>query len=83
MMSEQNRKGMATRVERINPCITFGDVGASVAYYISVLGFKRYVETPTLGIIKIDGHQIHLIKRMQDDIPDQVWVGVEDVAALY
>ena len=82
-MSEQNHKGMATRVERINPCITVGDVDASVAYYSIVLGFKRYVETPTLGIIEVDGHQIHLIKRIQGDNPDQVWIGVEDITLLY
>jgi len=72
MASELNGKGTPTHVERINPCLNVEDIAASMAYYIHVLGFKRYVETPTIGIIARDGHQIHLIKNLRDDPPVQL-----------
>lgn len=74
---------MTTKVERINPNLSVFDVAESVAYYVNVLEFDPYVETPTLGIVERDGHQIHLIQSTQDDHPVQVWIGIEDTATLY
>jgi hypothetical protein len=51
---------MTTKVERINPKLSVVDVAESVAYYVNVLGFDPYVETPILGSVERDGHQIHL-----------------------
>jgi catechol 2,3-dioxygenase-like lactoylglutathione lyase family enzyme len=82
-MTELNHKEMATRVERINPNLNVADVAESVAYYVNVLGFDPYVETPTLGIVERDGHQIHLRKSVSGDVPVQVWIGVEDTAILF
>lgn len=74
---------MNTRVERINPSLDVQDLRASIQYYVEVLGFELYVETPTLGIVERDGHQIHLRKGGPDSAADRVWIGVEDVAVLY
>jgi catechol 2,3-dioxygenase-like lactoylglutathione lyase family enzyme len=75
--------GMITRVERINPSLTVQDLAACVRYYAEVLGFAIYVETPMLGIVKSEGHQIHLRKASSDSSKVRVWIGVEDVATLY
>jgi catechol 2,3-dioxygenase-like lactoylglutathione lyase family enzyme len=74
---------MKTSVERINPCLNVHDVSASVKYYVDVLGFDLYVETPNLGIVERDGHQIHLNKSAGDIFAQQVWVGVGDIEVLY
>ena len=74
---------MRTRVERINPCLTVRDVSSSVRYYVDVLGFELYVETPTLGIVERDGHQIHLHKGASGRAGGRVWIGVEDVEVLF
>jgi len=71
----------ATR--RINPSLDVQDLPASVRYYVEVLGFAGYVETPALGIVESDGHQIHLRNGGRDSSPTRVWIGVEDVAVLY
>ena len=52
---------MSTRVERINPYLKVADISASLRYYVKLLGFDLYVETPTLAIVQRDGHQIHLV----------------------
>ena len=74
---------MLTRVERINPYLNVGDLGASVKFYVNVLGFGLYVETPNLAIIQRDGHQIHLITIPEEHSPHRVWLGVEDISVLY
>ena len=75
--------GMETRVERINPSLDVQDLPASVEYYVGVLGFDLYVETPALGIVESDGHQIHLRQGGPDSAAARVWIGVEDIATLY
>ena len=75
--------GMETRVERINPSLDVQDLSESVQYYVEVLGFELYVQTPTLGIVERDGHQIHLRQGGSEGAAARVWIGVEDVAVLY
>ncbi len=81
--SEEHTQGMSTRVERINPCLNVRDVPSSIRHYVDVLGFELYVETPTLGIVERDGHQIHLRKGGSGHNPTRIWIGVEDVEVLY
>ncbi len=52
-------------------------------YYVNVLGFENYVETPNLGIVQWDGHQIHLIKIEEAQPAHRVWIGVEDITILF
>ena len=74
---------MRTRVERINPSLDVQDLPASIRYYVEVLGFELSVETPTLGIVECDGHQLHIRKGGRDSTVARVWIGVEDIAVLY
>ena len=74
---------METRVERINPSLDVQDLSASLQYYMEVLGFESYVETPTLGIVESDGHQIHLRQGGPESAAGRVWIGVGDIAVLY
>lgn len=74
---------MLSRVERINPYLGVRDITESLFFYVNVLGFDLYVETPNLAIIECDGHQIHLIK--EGDFPGitRVWIGVDDIELLF
>ena len=75
---------MKTRVERINPYLFVRDIPESIRYYVQTLGFEPYIETPNVGIIECDGHQIHFIAKTGDgDTPQRVWIGVEDIGILY
>lgn len=74
---------MKTRVERINPYLFVSNISKSIDYYVNVLGFDLYVETPELGIIERDGHQVHLRKSDEKINSHQIWVGVGDVENLY
>ena len=47
---------MRTRVERINPSLDVQDLPASIRYYVEVLGFELYVETPTMVVEDLDGN---------------------------
>jgi len=72
-----------TRVDRINPCLNVKDITASVKYYVNNLGFDVYVESPDFAIVERDGHQIHLIKDIQEVTSSQVWIGVEALEPLF
>jgi len=74
---------MLSRVERINPYLIVKDIGESLNYYVTVLGFEKYVETPNLGIVGRDGHQIHLMGSQEAQPAHRVWIGVEDTAILF
>ena len=70
---------MKTRVERINPYLNVNDLSNSMQYYVNVLGFDLYVETPNLGIVESNGHQIHLIPSNASKHTQQFWIGVDDI----
>ena len=74
---------MDTRVERINPSLDVQNLPESIRYYVEVLGFELYIETPNLGIVERDGHQIHLRQGGSDSAAARVWIGVEDIAVLH
>ena len=74
---------METRVERINPCLEVQDLAAAIRYYVDLLGFELYVQTPSLAILACDGHQIHLRQGGPHSATARIWIGVEDIAVLY
>ena len=74
---------MKTSVKRINPYVEVDDISASLRYYVDVLGFDLYVETPNLGIVERDGHQIHLIKHKDQGGPNRIWIGVENIQGFH
>jgi len=73
---------MKISVERINPYIEVSNLSDSLKFYIDVLGFTLYVETPVLGIIERDGHQIYLFRSEGEVSPHREWVGVNDIEPL-
>ena len=84
MKVEKNRKGMNSRVERINPYLMVQDIPTSTRFYVDVLGFDQYLKLPDFGIVERDGHQIHLISEPgKGNTPHRVWIGVEDIAVLF
>jgi len=83
MGNKQNKKGMKTRVERINPYLNVSDISKSLRYYVDVLGFDLYIETPNLGIVERNGHQIHISKDKDDGRANRVWIGVENIEVLF
>ena len=74
---------MKIGVERINPYLEVSNLSDSLKYYVDVLGFTLYVETPVLGIIERDRHQIHLFRSEGEVSPHRVWVGVNDIEPLF
>ena len=83
MSNIQKNKGIKTRVERINPYLNVSDISESLRYYVDVLGFEQYIETPNLGIVERDRHQIHLSLPKGENTPHRVWVGVENIEVLF
>ena len=55
------------RVERINPYLYVDDISNAINYYVDMLGFDLYIETPNLGIVERDGHQIHIGRGDRDN----------------
>ena len=79
----QNSKEMKVSVVRINPYLVVQNISASIRYFVDVLGFDAYIETPNLGIVERDGHQIHLSKSIKENTTHQLWMGVDDVEVLF
>jgi uncharacterized glyoxalase superfamily protein PhnB len=73
-----------TRVEHADPILSVTNLAVSVAYYQEVLGFRN---APWGGesftAVTRDGACIYLCQGGQGGPGTWVWVGVEDVAALY
>lgn len=70
-------------VERINPYLSVRDISAGIKFYCEIIGFDLYIETPNLGIIEWNGHQIHLTTRSELLGPHQVWIGVDNIENLF
>lgn len=73
----------ATRFERIEPILSVRDIEASLAYYRDVLGFEPAPWGGTFTHVSRDGCGIYLCEGEQGQAGTWVWVGVEDVDALY
>ena len=73
-----------TNFEHADPILSVSDMGATLKYYLDVLGFKNaswgnnyftHIHRDTAGIYLCQGGQGHS--------GTWVWIGVDDVAALY
>ena len=73
-----------TRFERSTPILSVADVARSVRYYVDVLGFRNAEwGNDDFTCITRDNADIYLSKGDQGQAGTCVWVGVEDVEALY
>lgn len=73
-----------TRFERAEPILRVTSMAASLEYYVGVLGFRAaHWGTELFTSVNRDGAGIYLCQGGQGVSGTWVWVGVEDVAALY
>ena len=73
-----------TRLEHAEPILRVSDMSRSLRYYVDVLGFKN-AEWGGQDFTRIsrDDAGIYLSKGDQGQPGTWVWIGVEDVGALY
>ncbi|MEA3186203.1 MAG: hypothetical protein QOD99_33 [Chthoniobacter sp.] len=75
---------MKTNFERIDPILSVTDMAVATSYYIEVLGFtKAPWSNERFGCVSRDGCSIYLASSGHGPLGAYVWVGVEDVDALY
>ena len=72
-----------TRFEGIEPILNVADIAKSLKYYVNVLGFTKAAWGEAFTAVARDGHGIYLCHAGQGQPGTWVWVGVEDVEALY
>jgi catechol 2,3-dioxygenase-like lactoylglutathione lyase family enzyme len=73
-----------TRFEHANPILRVASMAASVRYYVEVLGFRNaHWGTEFFTTVNRDGAGIYLCQGNQGAPGTWVWVGVENVAALF
>ncbi len=71
-------------VECIDPILRVEDMAASVRYYVDVLGFEKAPwGNDDFTQVGRDGRGIYLCRGGQGRGGAWVWIGVEDVRALY
>ena len=73
-----------TRFEGCAPILRVADMGRSLRYYTAVLGFTNADwGTDDFTHVRRDGAGIYLCRGGQGQPGTWVWIGVEDVAALF
>lgn len=73
-----------TRFEGSAPILKVADMSVSIRYYVDVLGFKNADwGTDDFTSVNRDGAGIYLCRGGQGQAGTWVWIGVEDVEALY
>jgi uncharacterized glyoxalase superfamily protein PhnB len=70
-------------VENTIPILRVANLAASAEYYAKVLGFTEQWRTGDTAGMARDGHGIYLTDADQGQLGSWVWVGVEDLDALY
>jgi hypothetical protein len=72
------------RFENSAPILCVADLNATVRYYVDALGFQNAPwATDRFTCVSRDAAAIYLCLRGQGNPGTWVWIGVEDVAALY
>jgi catechol 2,3-dioxygenase-like lactoylglutathione lyase family enzyme len=73
-----------TRFECASPILSVAELSRSVRYYVDVLGFENAAwGNDDFTSVNRDGAGIYLCRGGQGQAGTWVWIGVEDVAALY
>lgn len=73
-----------TRFEGSAPILRVTDMKASIHYYVDVLGFRNADwGNDEFTNVNRDGAGIYLCRGAQGCLKTWVWIGVEDVQALY
>lgn len=75
---------MKTTFEHAEPILRVTNMAASLTYYVDVLGFSNaHWGTELFTSVNRDGAGIYLCQGWQGAPGTWLWVGVEDVSALY
>lgn len=75
---------MPTRFENSAPILRVADMSVSVRYYVDVLGFKNAEwGNDDFTSLNRDSAGIYLCRGGQGHPGTWIWIGVEDVEALY
>jgi uncharacterized glyoxalase superfamily protein PhnB len=73
-----------TRFEHANPILNVSDLRRSLHYYVEVLGFTNAAwGGDDFTCVTRDGASIYLAEGAQGQPGTWVWLGVDDVEALY
>jgi len=76
--------GIRTRFEGSAPILKVADMSVSLRYYVEVLGFQSADwSTDEFTSVNRDDAGIYLCRGGQGQPGTWVWIGVEDVEALY
>ncbi len=77
-------KGGRTRFEHADPILNVADMAQSLRYYVYILGFTNAEwGGEDFTCVTRDGANIYLCEGDQGQAGTWVWLGVEDVEALY
>lgn len=77
-------KAVRTRFEHADPILNVADLARSVRYYVDILGFTNAEwGGDDFTCVTRDGASIYLSENDQGQPGTWVWIGVEDVEALY
>jgi catechol 2,3-dioxygenase-like lactoylglutathione lyase family enzyme len=81
-VSEKLAKPTAVSFEGVNPILRVEDLGASIDYYVRVLGFKLDWDGPYFASVSRGKCHIFLSCGDQGHLGGWVWVGVDDADVL-
>jgi predicted enzyme related to lactoylglutathione lyase len=70
-------------IENVTPILRADDLAATKRYYLDVLGFAVNWEVPYMLSVVRDGHPLMICDGHQGQRGMWLWIGVEDVDALY
>ena len=71
------------RLECVIPILRVSDLGASLRWYHTVLGFAKDWQSGGMASVSRDGLALMLCEGAQGNLGGWVWVGVTDVVSLY
>lgn len=81
-------KGTAV-AKRISPMLATADMGETILFYQSVLGFEPTMKSPEYSIVERDGQTIHFQKAASEDIMKcvrehtEIYIEVSGIQALW
>jgi len=75
-----------SKLECLNPILIVADMKASLAYYVTVLGFQKaewVMEESKFAMVLRDGFGIYLSENGTKPSQAYVWIGAQDIVSLH
>lgn len=79
----------ATVARRISPMLATDDMGRTLSFYQTVLGFRTTLKTPQYSILERDGQTIHFMNAASEDVMKsmrehtEIYIEVSNIHALW